>query len=83
MQNQSKRETTFENCSIVNVNVNHPRLAPVQSRNSVGRAMVITSGGRGFDSRRGRRFFPLPRAICHFLSRANTQWKIYGFTLAL
>ena len=68
---------------------NHPRLAPIRG---VGRTTsaaqsveqrLLKSGGGGFDSRRGRRFFSLPRAVFHFLTRANAQWEIHGFTLAL
>ena len=44
---------------------------------------TIKSEVRGFDSRRGRRVFSLSRAISRFLTRANAQWDIPGFTLAL
>ena len=47
------------------------------------RGRTIKSGGRGFDSRRDQRFFSLPRAISHFLTRANAQWGIHGFTAEL
>ena len=30
---------------------------------------LIKSGGRWFGSRRGQRFFPLPPAVSHFLTR--------------
>ena len=36
---------------------NHPRLAPVWPRSSVGRAMVMKYGGHGFDSHQGQRCF--------------------------
>ena len=46
--------------------------------------LTIKSGGRGFDSRRGRRrYFSSPRAISHFLIGADAQLEIHGFTLAL
>ena len=41
---------------------------------------LIKSGGRGFDSHRGRRFFSLPRVVPHFLSRANAQKQSHGST---
>ena len=44
---------------------------------------TIRSGGRGFDSHWCQRFCSLPRAISYFLTRANAQWEIHGFTLAL
>ena len=36
---------------------------------------------KGPFSRRGQIFFPLPRALSHFLTRVNTQWEIHAFTL--
>ena len=44
---------------------------------------TIKSGGRVFDSCRGRRLFSSPFAISHFLTRANAHWEIPGFTLVL
>ena len=38
-------------------NLNFPRPAPIWPCSSVGRALVICSGGREFESQRGQRFF--------------------------
>ena len=40
---------------------------------------TIKFGGRGFVFRRGRRF-SFSCVISHFLTRANAQWEIHGFT---
>ena len=38
--------------------------------------------GRRLDYPRGQRSFSLPCAISYFLTKANAQWEIHGFTLA-
>ena len=47
---------------------------------SVGRAMVICFGDRGFESRRGQRFFSFSM-WAHFVSRAGTQKVLVGIFL--
>ena len=57
--------------------LNFPRSAPIWSCSSDGRATVICSGGRGFESHRGQRFFSFS-LWDHFLSRAFAQKELFG-----
>ena len=59
-------------------NLNFPRPAPIWPCSSVGRALVICSGGREFESQRGQRFFLFDRVGPNFLSGAIAQKVEFG-----
>ena len=61
--------------------LNFPRPTPISPCSSVGRATVICSGGRGFQSHQGQRFFLFCSVWAYFLSRDNAQKVLFGILL--
>ena len=75
--------TTSLTCSFAAIyHLNFPRPAPVWPCSSVGRATLICSGGRGFESHRDQSeaLFLSPNLLCdYFLSEGITWPKYLGY----
>ena len=76
-------------CSLAaNYHLNFPRPAPIWPCSSVGRAMVICSGGLGFDPHRGQRFSfflrvgPFSFSCCYWTELLNQTQSFY-FSIVL